>query len=254
VAVAPDGGQAYVSDNVAGDVYAVALPSLSERWRAHVGGRPGPLLADADRVLVSLFDAGAVLELEAASGTELARHAAGSGPGQLAMAGGEVWVASSAGGVRSLSGGSRSAPAGFGLATTVGGELWAADQRGGGVVRVADGRRAPLPEGLHPFWLAAGEGPTLLVAAEGEDEDEDRGGVFMLDTRDLALTRLDSPRDPDLVTSAGGRVFVAAHGERQVRVLEPGRPPIAWASGVEAVALAADEPLGLLVVVADARE
>ena len=61
--------------------------------------------------------------------------------------------------------------------------------------------------------------------------------------------------DPDLVLEAGGKIFVASHGDRQVDVLtSSGERVGSWARGAGAVALAVDDALGLLVVVTDERE
>jgi hypothetical protein len=253
IAISADGRTAYVSDNAPGAVYAVALPELRVRWRTVVGGRPGPILAGLDFLLVSLYEAGQVAELDARSGAVLDRRRVGPGPGQLVLDDGRVQVACGDGRVWDLEGGSRPGGRGFGLAAA-GGQLWSTDYEGGALVRVGDGTRVPLPTGLHPFALSSGPGDRILVAAEGRDEDRDPGAALVLD-RAGRLTRLAVARDPDLVIEWDQRVYVAAHGDRAVTVLgkAPGRVS-RWVPGGAAVALGADPALGLLVVVTNARE
>ena len=252
-AISEDGQIAYVSDNSAGSIYAVHMPDLRTRWQALVGGAPGPLLASGGSLWVSLYGSNQVVELNPTSGQVRGRHAVGSGPGQLALAGGTVWVGCSDGTVWDMAGNHRPGGRGFGLASLPSG-LWSADYDGGALIRLSDGRRVELPTGLHPFWLSAAPG-ALLIAAEGRDEDRDQGAVLAMDEATLALRTLDSPRDPDLAAFSG-RVFIAAHGERQVRVvpLDGSRPAGVWASATAAVAVVPDPTLGLLVVVTNARE
>lgn len=222
-------------------------------WQATVGGRPGPLLATLDGVLVSLFDDDAVVELSAADGALLARHTVGKGPGQVAVAGSRVLVACSGGGAWDLAGAHFAGGSGFLLGSGAGG-TWTADQANGRLVRVEDGQVVPLRAGQHPFWAAAGPGGTLWVTAEGQDEDRDPGSVVVLD-ESLRPRVVATPRDPDAVVNVGDRMFVAAHGERSVWVLDRGGRHVGtWAAGSQPVALAADVQQGLLVVVTDARE
>lgn len=250
VAVAVDeaAAVAYVSDNVAGDVYAVGLDPVRVLWKTTVGGRPGPLLLLRGRLYVSLFDAAAVAALDPASGRELGRAAVGQGPGELADDG---QVACADGTAWDLAGHSRPAGKGFGLADGPGG-LWTADAAAGMLVRLTDGQRVSLPGHLHPFWLATAGDGSLLVTAEGDDEDRDPGAVLKLD-QGLHLTRLLTSQDPDLVSESGGRIYVAAHGERAVKVLQGGSLAT-WQKGAAVVALAPAPRLGLLVVLVNARE
>ena len=253
VALASDGATAYVSDNAAGVVRAVAVPRLRLRWQAAVGGRPGPLLAVAGRLLVSLFESAQVAELDPSDGRLLARHPVGPGPGQLLLAAGRVLVACSDGRVWDLAGGSRPAGPGFALGLGAGG-TWASDQAGGALVRLEDGRRLQLPPGLHPFWAAAGPEGSLWVTAEGADEDADPGAVVVVDGS-LRPRVVAAPRDPDALAAAGGRVYVAAHGERELLVLDSaGRRLATWGRGSSPVAVAVDTRQALLVVVTNARE
>ncbi len=73
--------------------------------------------------------------------------------------------------------------------------------------------------------------------------------------RSLKLTRLLGARDPDHAVEWDQRIYVAAHGDRQVTVLgkAPGRVSH-WLRGGAPVAQAVDPALGLLVVVTNARE
>lgn len=250
--MASDGHTAYVSDNAAGVVRAISLPDLRVRWQAAVGGRPGPLLATLDGVLVSLFAAAAVVELSAADGSPLARHRVGGGPGQMGLGDGGVLVACAEGGAWDLAGGHRAGGAGFLLGTGAGG-TWTSDQAGGRLIRLEDGHTVELGP-LHPFWAATGPDRTLWVTAEGKDEDRDPGAVVVLD-ESLQPRVVATPRDPDGVVNAGDRMFVAAHGEHAVWVLDrAGRHSATWAAGSDPVAVAADVQQGLLVVVTDARE
>ncbi len=262
VALSPDGRTAYVSDNAAGTVRAVSIPQLAVRWQAHVGGRPGPLLVtrgvggsphQTDSVLVSLFEAGQVVALGLSDGSVLARHTVGSGPGQIVLAGSRILVACADGRVWDIAGGSTPAAAGFALGTGAGG-TWAASQASGQLVRLEDGSRVSLPPHQHPFWAATGPDGSLWISAEGDDEDRDPGAIAVLDSS-LHTRVVASPRDPDAVVNAGDRMFVAAHGEHSVLVLDrEGRRLATWAQGSAPIALAADVQQGLLVVVTNARE
>src|SRR5207249_1152979 len=111
-----------------------------------------------------------------------------------------------------------------------------------------------MPISAAPFWLQAGRPHELLISAEGSPEDDAPGALVSLDTVTLKSTLLARPRDPDQVLHLGDRLFVAAHGDRDVLVLGPGRTEQHWARGAEAVALAIDQELGLLVVAVDATE
>jgi len=249
VEVAGDGGTAFVSDNRAGRVYAVALPSLRTVWSAQVGGRPGPLLATLDALYVSLYDAGQVAELSPATGEVIARHDVGREPGQLALDAGGALLVHSGDGVRDLDGRLRVGGAGFAL-----GGGWSADYDSGTLRSVADRSTLASPAHLHPFWLTPGPGATAYAAAEGDDEDRDPGGV--LEIRDGAVRVLAQPHDPDQVAYLSGRVFAAAHADHEVLVVDAvgGAPPRHWAHGSAPVALATDPRLGLLIVVVNAGE
>jgi DNA-binding beta-propeller fold protein YncE len=222
LALAPDGGTAYVADNDLGDVFALGLPALRTAWRTHVGGRPSALLVHGANLFVSQYDSAQVAKLDSASGRLLEEMPVAPHPGELA------WTD------HLLTSGGR----GFGLAV-VGGEVWTP-------------ARLPPLEG-RPFWLAAGRGGELLVTTEGVPEDSAFGSVVSLDTASGRASVLARPRDPDEAERLGDSVFVAAHGDREVLVLRNGRMTV-WAKGAEAVALAPDAPLGLLVVLADADE
>lgn len=248
VIASEDGTTAYVADSAPGDVYAVAVPALKVAWKAHVGGAPFGLLLHAGRLYVSLFSSGAVVELDPATGTKLASHALPQGPAVMAVdAAGRVAVAGTRGQVYYLDGTTMPAGHGFGIAV-VNGEVWTADYERAELVRVGDGHRVGLPLPVFPFWLAAGtDRNTLLIAAEGAREDDDPGGVFAFDTATAKFTTLGQPRDPDQVIQVGSRVLVASHGEREVLAIEGGKTT-AWAPGASAVAIAADQPLNLLLV------
>ncbi len=69
----------------------------------------------------------------------------------------------------------------------------------------------------------------------------------------MQLTTLATPRDPDQVIMAGARVFVPAHGDEHVLVID-GSATTSWAEGIAPVALAADPLLNLLVVVTNSHE
>ena len=111
----------------------------------------------------------------------------------------------------------------------------------------------PLPSPVHPFWLAPGPRATLLIAAEGENEDADPGAVFSFDTVSGTFTPLARPRDPDQVVESGGIDYVAAHGDKRVLAINR-RTTRDWADGGSAVAIAADSSLGLLVVAVNSHE
>lgn len=241
VALSPDGRTAYVSDNAPGAVDAVSLPDLHRRWSTHTGGRPGPLLVTPSTVYVSVFGTDEVVALEPTTGAIVSRRSTCHGPGQLAMAGGEVVVSCGWG-------------PGFGL-TVAGGAVWHAAYDSGTLLREPGGTAVPVPAHLHPFWLTVGPGDTVYVAAEGDDEDSDPGAVLAVGP-DLKPVVVVTARDPDQVEAAAGRLFVAAHGDRQVTVVDPARRAVTarWARGSSPVALAADLPLQVLVVVTDARE
>ncbi len=223
VSLAPDGQTAYVADNDLGDVFALRLPSLRLAWRTHVGGAPGPMLVIGDSLFVSEYDAGVAAEIDRSTGRVLGTQPVGPHPGELVLWQDRVTAAG----------------AGFGLAE-VRGSLW------------TWGRLPALP-GLHPFWLQPGSGSELLVTEEGLPEDAAAGAVISLDTVSGRVTTLAAPKDPDQVVRSGADVFVAAHGDREVLVLRAGRS-FSWARGADAVALAPDAGLGLLVVVTDAAE
>jgi hypothetical protein len=120
-------------------------------------------------------------------------------------------------------------------------------------VPAGDDHRVGLPLPLFPFWLAPGAGTSLLIAAEGGTEDTDPGGVFSFDTVTGSFSTLATPKDPDQVLLSGSTIFVAAHGDKDVLAIQPRRTR-AWAGGAAAVALAADPPLGYLVVAVNAHE
>jgi DNA-binding beta-propeller fold protein YncE len=253
VGLSPDGATAYVSDNAGGKVYAVDLPSLRSRWAATTGGRPGPIFAQGGSVWVSLYGAGQVAELDPARGSLLSRRATGPGPGQIVPQRGELYTAGKDG-VWQVGGARLSPLSGFGLASA-GGALWAAAYAAETVDRVADGKTVQLPAGLHPFWLSLAAGGGLLVAAERDVEDSDPGAVLSLEPPDFSPRVLLRAIDPDEVVEAGGRIFVAAHGAREVDVLTPAGGRVgAWARGSSPVAIAVDEPLKSLLVVLDERE
>lgn len=224
VALAPDGKTAYVADNELGDVFALRLPSLRQAWRAHVGGAPGPMLVAGGSLFVSEYDTGVAAELDRTTGRALGSVPVGPHPGELAVVAGRV---SAAGG------------AGFGYAVADG-AAW------------TDSRLPQLP-GLKPFWLQPGRPHELLVTEEGSPEDTAAGAVLAIDTTTGDVSTIATPRDPDEAVRSGSDVFIAAHGDREVLDLRSGEPA-RWAPGAEAVALAADPQLGLLVVITDADE
>ncbi len=253
VIVSEDGATAYVADSSPGDVYAVRLPDLSVAWKQHVGGAPFGLLLHAGRLFVSLFSGAAVVELDPTSGAQLASHTVPQGPAVLGVApDGRVIVAGTRGRVDYLDG--TATPAGNGFAVAVlDGQIWTEDYERAELVRAGDDHRVGLPVPVFPFWLAPGGPSTLLISAEGATEDTDPGGVFSFDTAAGTFKILARPRDPDQVLQSGSKVLIAAHGDREVLVMEGGRTS-AWAPGAAAVAIAADPLLNLLVVVVNEHE
>ncbi len=253
VIVSDDGNTAYVADSAPGDVYAVRLPALTVRWKQHVGGAPFGLLLNAGRLFVSLYDGAAVLELDSSDGARMATHAVPQGPAVMAVdASGRVVVAGTRGNVDVIGGGQLTAGNGFAVALA-GGRLWTADYERAELVPAGDDHRVGLPLPVFPFWLAPGAGGTLLIAAEGPNEDTDPGGVFSFDPMTDEFTTLALPKDPDQVLQSGSTIFVAAHGDRDVLAIDGGHTS-AWARGAAAIALAPDPPLGLLVVAVNAHE
>lgn len=252
VIVSPDGAIAYVADSAPGDVYAVRLADLKVTWKQHVGGAPFGLLLHAGGLFVSLYDGGSVVQLDPASGAKLSSVSLTPRPAAMsADADGRLIVAGTSGRVEYLDGTSLPGGPGFGIAT-VGRQIWTADYERAELVRT-DGSRVRLPVPVSAFWLSPGPGNHLLIAAEGPREDSDPGGVFDLDTSSLRFTTLATPRDPDQVVQSGSRVFVSAHGDRQVLVID-GSTTTVWAQGVAAVGLAPDPALNLLVVVSNEHE
>ncbi len=253
VIVSDDGNMAYVADSAPGDVYAVRLPSLRVAWTQHVGGAPFGLLLHQGRLFVSLFTGNALVELEPSTGRKLASDPVPQGPAAMTTDGaGEVVVAGTGGQLSVIGGGRLAAGNGFAVAFA-GGRLWSADYERAELVPAGDDHRIGLPLPLFPFWLAAGAGNTLLIAAEGGTEDTDPGGVFSYDTANSVFKTLATPKDPDQVLQSGSTVFVAAHGEQDVLAIRDGSAR-AWARGIAAVGLAPDPPLAVLVVVVNAHE
>ena len=252
VIVSADGAFAYVADSAPGDVYAVSIPGLKVTWKQHVGGAPFGLLLQSGSLFVSLFDAGSVVELDPATGAEIRSVSVAPRPAAMSVgADGRIVVASTGGRVDHLDGTSLAGGAGYGIAA-VGEQIWTADYKRAELVR-SDGPRVGLPLRVFPFWLSAGSGNHLLIAAEGETEDSDPGGVFDLNTATLQFTTLATPRDPDQVLMSGSRVFVPAHGDDQVLVID-GSTTTAWAQGISPVGLAVDPMHNLLVVVTNSHE
>ena len=102
------------------------------------------------------------------------------------------------------------------------------------------------------FWLAPGASGSLLIAAEGATEDTDPGAVFSFDIN-ATFNTLANPRDPDQVVQSGSKIFVAAHGDHEVLVIDGGGQHH-WAVGSAPVAIAPDAALKLLVVAVNAHE
>ncbi len=252
VIVSADGSLAYLADSAPGDVYAVSLPNLKVVWKQHVGGAPFGLLLQSGSLFVSLYDGGAVVELNPATGAKVRSVLITPRPAAMSVdAQGRVIVAGTGGRVEYLDGTSLAGGAGFGIAA-VGDQIWTADYERAELVR-SDGRRVGLPLPVFPFWLSAGSPGHLLIAAEGPREDSDPGGVFDLNTATLQFTTLATPRDPDQVLLSGSRVFVTAHGDEHVLVISGGAT-MEWAQGIAPVGLAADPTHNLLVVVTNSHE
>jgi DNA-binding beta-propeller fold protein YncE len=252
VIVSDDGATAYVADSAPGDVYAVGLPDLKVRWKQHVGGAPFGLLLHSGGLYVSLYDGGSVVELSPASGARLRSVSVVPRPAAMSVdADGRLIVAGTSGRVEYLDGTSLPGGSGFGIAA-VGRQIWTADYERAELVR-ADGRRVGLPAPVFAFWLSPGPAGHLLIAAEGPREDSDPGRVFDLDASTLEFTTLATPRDPDQVVLSGSRIFVSAHGDQDVLVID-GSATSAWAQGAAAVGLAPDPALNLLLVVTNAHE
>ena len=254
VIVSRDGTIAYVADSAPGDVYAVKLPSLKVAWRTHLGGSPFGLLLHEARLDVSLFLGAAVVELDPATGQTLATYKVASQVGMLGVdSSGRVVVASFLGEMDYLDGTSMRAGHGFAV-TLAGGDLWTADYERAELVRVRDRHVVGLPKAVFPFWLAPGRDGTILVAAEGADEDKDEGAVFAFSPVTEEFETLVSARDPDQALLAGDTTFVAAHGDEKVLAVDARGAVKTWASNLAAVALAADPPLNTLVVVVNRHE
>jgi DNA-binding beta-propeller fold protein YncE len=252
VIVSADGSFAYVADSAPGDVYGVKLPDLKVAWKQHVGGAPFGLLLQSGSLFVSLYDGGSVVELNPATGAKVRSVALTPRPAAMSVdAAGRLIVAGTSGRVEFLDGTSLAGGAGFGIAA-VGDQIWTADYERAELVR-ADGRRVGLPLPVFPFWLSAGDPGHLLVTAEGPREDSDPGGVFDLNTATLQFTTLATPRDPDQVIMSGSRIFVPAHGDNNVLVIDGGAKLI-WAQGIAPVSLAVDPKQNRLVVVTNSHE
>jgi sugar lactone lactonase YvrE len=254
VIVSDDGRTAYLADNSPGDVYAVRLPDLHVSWRAHTGGAPFGLLLHNSRLFVSLFSGAAVVELDPATGKKLASHPVTAGPGVVSLdASGRVIVAGTRGEIDYLDGTSVRAGHGYAVALS-GSEMWTGDYERAELVRAGDRHAVGLPMPVFPFWLSSGAQGTILVAAEGADEDKDLGGVFVFDPATEKFETLALLRDPDQVLLSGGTRFVAAHGDREVVAILADGSVKKLASDVPAVALAADPAINLLVVVTNDHE
>ena len=254
VVVSDDGATAYTTDSTPGDVYAVALPTLHVKWRAHTGGAPFGLLLHAGRLYVSLFQGDAVVELDLGTGKELARHSVASQAAMITLdPSGRVVVASLLGEIDYLDG--TSVPAGHGFAVTVSGsDLWTADYHRAELMRPRDHHVVSLPEPVFPFWLAPYADGTIVVTAEGADEDKEEGAVYVFDPATDKFHTLVTARDPDQALLFRTTTFVAAHGDGQVIAIMADGTTKTWASNIPAVALAADSSLNLLVVVANDHE
>jgi outer membrane protein assembly factor BamB len=254
VIVSEDGATAYVADSSPGDVYAVRLPSLHVAWRSHTGGAPFGLLLHDGRLFVSLFSGAAVVELDPATGKKLASHPVKAGPGMVSLdASGRVIVAGTRGEIDYLDGTSVRAGHGYAVAVS-GGDMWTADYERAELVRAGDLHVAGLPMPLFPFWLAPFGAGTILVGAEGPDEDNDLGAVFVFDPATEKFDTLALARDPDQVLLSGETTFIAAHGDRHVLAVLADGTTKTWASNLPAVALAADPTLNVIVVVANDHE
>ena len=249
VIVSEDGATAYMADSAPGDVYAVHLPSLHVAWRAHTGGNPFGLLLHGGRLFVSLFSGAAVVELDPATGKKTASHTVTAGPGVVTLdATGRVIVAGTRGEIDYLDG-SPPVRAGHGYAVALSGnDMWTADYERAELVRAGDLHNVGLPMPMFPFWLAPCGAGTILVAAEGADEDKDLGGVFVFDPATEKFDTLALTRDPDQVLLSGDTTFIAAHGDRQVLAVLADGTTRTFASNLPAVALAADPTINLLVV------
>ena len=77
--------------------------------------------------------------------------------------------------------------------------------------------------------------------------------MFDLNTTTLQFTTLATPRDPDQVITSGSRIFVPAHGDKNVLVIDGGAIAT-WAQGIAPVALAVDPKQNRLVVVTNSHE
>jgi len=254
VIVSDDGRTAYLADSSPGDVYAVKLPDLHVSWRAHTGGAPFGLLLHDSRLFVSLFSGAAVVELDPGTGKKLASHPVTAGPGVVSLdASGRVIVAGTRGEIDYLDGTSVRAGHGYAVALS-GAEMWTADYERAELVRAGDLHVVGLPMPVFPFWLSSGGHGTILVAAEGPDEDKDLGGVFAFDPATEKFETLALLHDPDQVLMSGGTRFVAAHGDREVVAILADGSVKKLASDLPAVALAADPAINLLVVVANDHE
>ncbi len=253
VTVSDDGKTAFVADSTPGDVYGVRLPGLTVAWKQHVGEAPFGLLLHQGRLFVSLFNGTSVAELDPTNGRKLASDPVPQGPAAMTVDGtGHIVVAGTHGRLAVIGGAPLTAGNGYGVAY-VGGRLWSADYQRGELVAAGETLRVPVPAHLHPFWLASGTGNTLLIAAEGANEDTDPGGVFSYDTGTGVFKTLATPKDPDQVQQSGSTAYVAAHGEHDVLSIHNGSTRT-WARGAAAVGLATDEQLGLLAVVVNAHE
>ncbi len=253
VIVSDDGSMAYLADSAPGDVYAVSLANLHVAWKQHVGGAPFGLLLHGGRLFVSLFDGGAVLELDPKSGVMMGTHQVPQGAAAMTVdASGHVVVAGTRGQVNIIDGGQLTAGNGFGIALA-GGRIWTADYERAELVPAGDDHRVGLPLPVFPFWLAPGAGDTLLIAAEGASEDSDAGGVFSFDPVHRSFKILATPKDPDQVLQSGSKILVAAHGDGHVLALQDEQSS-RWAQGSAPVALATSDALGLVVVVVNAHE
>jgi DNA-binding beta-propeller fold protein YncE len=238
VIVSGDGRTAYVADSSPGDVYAVALPSLTVKWKQHTGGAPFGLLLLGGRLYVSLFDSAAIDALDPSSGRVLSAQPAPAQPAVMTTdPSGRLAVAASGD---------------FGI-TVAAGDLWTADYKGQAIVDLTHARRVPLATSLFPFWVSSGSNRTLLIAAEGASEDSDPGAVLSYNPMDGSFTTLATPRDPDQVIESDATVLIAAHGDHEILALRGGMPS-AWAHGASPVGLAVDTGLGLVVVAVNSHE